>query len=116
MKVREMKTELTSLIVSRPVSRLSSLLTTYAGSPKYFGPILHYLRTNSIDIPSDYKLTSMRMEAEFYGIQKIIDHIDFLESEGKKREDGCMKGEENAYLQCPIPITHAHMHKQTTLC
>jgi hypothetical protein len=23
------------------------------------------------------------MEAEFYGIQKIIDHIDFLESEKK---------------------------------
>lgn len=58
----------------------------FTGSPKYFGPILHYLRTYSIDIPSDYTLSSMRMEAEFYGIQKIVDHINFLEGE-KNRED-----------------------------
>ena len=59
---------------------------TPSGSPKYFGPILHYLRTNSIDIPSDYELASMRMEAEFYGIQKIVDHIDYLDTE-KNREE-----------------------------
>lgn len=59
----------------------------HIGSPKYFGPILHYLRTNSIDIPSDYKLASMRMEAEFYGIQKIVDHIDFLEGEKTREEN-----------------------------
>lgn len=64
----------------------------FAGSPKYFGPILHYLRTNTIDIPSGYKLSAMRMEAEYYGIQKIVDHIDFLESE-KKQEDSQPKGE-----------------------
>ncbi len=34
----------------------------------------------------------MRMEAEYYGIQKIVDHIDFLESE-KKQEDSQPKGE-----------------------
>lgn len=33
----------------------------------------------------------MRMEAEFYGIQKIIDHIDFLESEKKHDTTNGMK-------------------------
>lgn len=33
----------------------------------------------------------MRMEAEFYGIQKIVDHIDFLEAE-KKSEDKVQRG------------------------
>lgn len=72
------------------------------GSPKYFGPILHYLRTNSIDIPAGYKLSSMRMEAEFYGIQKIIDHIDFLESERKDESaKGTTEGIGLLSKQCP---------------
>ncbi len=75
-------------------------LVPFIGSPKYFGPILHYLRTNSIDIPSGYKLSSMRVEAEFYGIQKIVDHIDFLETE-KKNDDNLQRGEYTLTLLVP---------------
>ena len=56
------------------------------GSPKYFDPILHYLRTNSLEIPSGVSRTSLRNEAEFYGIQKIVDHLDHLEKERAKKE------------------------------
>lgn len=35
----------------------------------------------------------MRMEAEFYGIQKIIDHIDFLETE--KKGEATVKGKKD---------------------
>lgn len=89
----EMRMELTLLIVRSNTNVGASFpgANFLAGSPKYFGPILHYLRTNSIDIPSDYKLSSMRMEAEYYGIQKIVDHIDFLEAE-KKQEDKPERG------------------------
>ena len=59
----------------------------FTGSPKYFGPILHYLRTNNLEIPSGVSCTSLRDEAEFYGIQKIVDHInDHLEKEKAKRD------------------------------
>jgi len=71
----------TSYISNRgPMISLSN-----SGSPKYFGPILHYLRTNSFDIPPDYQLSTLRTEAEYFGIQKIVDHIDYLED--KKRQE-----------------------------
>ena len=61
------------------------LCVSSSGSPKYFGPILHYLRTSVIDIPPNYTLSSIRMEAEFYGIQKIVDHIDYLTTEKQEQ-------------------------------
>ena len=100
MKVKRMRMELTSLIVCVHNSQSRHLypFMSTLGSPKYFGPILHYLRTNSIDIPAGYKLSSIRMEAEFYGIQKIIDHIDFLESEKKDEIIKGMAGEKGRYM------------------
>lgn len=57
-----------------------------AGSPKYFSPILHYLRTNNLEIPSGVNRQSLQLEAEYYGIQKIVDHLKHLEAEKQKAE------------------------------
>ena len=52
-----------------------------SGSPKYFEPILHFLRTNNLEVPPGLSQLSLKDEAEFYGIQKIVDHIDHQEKE-----------------------------------
>ena len=57
-----------------------------SGSPRYFEPILHYLRTNNLVIHG-IKLSSLRSEAEFYGIQKIVDHLDHLEKENAAKNE-----------------------------
>ena len=53
------------------------------GSPRYFRPILHYLRTNNLEFPNSMDKKSLQMEAEYYGVQKIADHIKHLEAEQK---------------------------------
>ena len=81
---------------------------TSLGSPKYFSPILQYLRSSVLDIPDGYKLSLMRTEAEFYGIQKIIDHIDFLEAEKKDLDSKkrglyiVARGEKNTRFSCSL--------------
>ncbi|XP_064383119.1 uncharacterized protein LOC135331796 [Halichondria panicea] len=55
-------------------------------SPKYFGSILHYLRTNNLELPSALNRQSLQLEAEFYGIQKIVDHLKHLESDKQNAE------------------------------
>ena len=37
-----------------------------------------------MDVPPDCKLSSIRMEADFYGLQNVVEHINYLE---KKPED-----------------------------
>ena len=56
----------------------------------------------------------MRMEAEFYGIQKIVDHIDFLEAE-KKNEDNSQRGEQfwKAVLKSMVMVLYP---QQNYLC
>lgn len=64
------------------------------GSPKYFSPILHYLRTNNLEIPSGVNRQSLQLEAEYYGIQKIVEHLKHLETE-KKESESIQKSERN---------------------
>ena len=92
-----MRTEHTSLTVcdtththTHTRTHTQFRLCVSSGSPRYFGPILHYLRTNVIDIPPNYTLSSIRMEAEFYGIQKIVDHIDYLTAEKQEQRGNRM--------------------------
>ncbi len=66
--------------------QFSSFVIFHTGSPKYFNPILHYLRTNNFEIPSGVSRQSLQLEAEFYGIQKIVDHLKHLEEEKEKTE------------------------------
>lgn len=56
-------------------------------SPHYFAPILHYLRCGVLELPPGITRTSLLKEAEFYGLQKIVDHITHVaEGEKKKKE------------------------------
>ena len=36
-----------------------------------------------MDVPPDCKLSSIRMEADFYGLQNVVDHINYLEKKPK---------------------------------
>ena len=47
---------------------------------------MHYLRTNNLEIPSGLNRQSLQFEAEFYGIQKIVEHLKHLESEKQRKE------------------------------
>ena len=62
----------------------SLLVISAAGSPRYFELILQYLRSNVLEIPTGFSPKILQIEAEFYGIQKIVDH---LEHERKKKEE-----------------------------
>ena len=57
-----------------------------AGSPKYFGPLLHYLRSGVLEIPPGISRTALLREAEFYGLPTVITHIQHLEEEKRKQE------------------------------
>ena len=65
---------------------INTLWISSPGSPKYFGSILHYLRTNNLELPSALNRQSLQLEAEFYGIQKIVDHLKHLESDKQNAE------------------------------
>lgn len=78
------------------------------GSPKYFEPILHYLRSNSVEVPPGLSRVSLRNEAEFYGIQKLVDHFDQLAEIEKAKSEPPKKGKYVSYSekqlkfsQCP---------------
>ena len=64
----------------------------HTGSPKYFEPILHYLRTNVPEVPPGLSRASLRSEAEFYGIQKLVDHLDHLAEMDKAKNESPKKG------------------------
>ena len=62
---------------------LSILLT---GSPKYFSPLLHYLRSGVLEIPPGVSQAALMREAEFYGLQSVMKYFQQLEEEKKKKE------------------------------
>lgn len=55
-----------------------------SGSPKYFGPLLHFLRSEVLEIPPGVSHTALQREAEFYGLSRVVAH--FKEEEKKKNE------------------------------
>ena len=63
------------------------------GSPKYFDPILHYLRSGVLEIPPGISRTTLLKEAEFYGLQTIVTRIEHIEAEKKKKPAVKSKGE-----------------------
>ena len=96
MRAREMQPLPSSLTVSNVTDCTKNLLhlsctDSCTGSPKYFEPILHYLRTNTAEVPPGLSRASLRSEAEFYGIQKLVNHFDQLaEMEKAKSEPPSM--------------------------
>ena len=56
------------------------------GSPKYFGPLLHFLRSGILEIPPEVSHTALHREAEFYGLKSVVAHFKQLEEEKRKRE------------------------------
>jgi hypothetical protein len=55
-----------------------------AGSPRYFSPLLHLLRSGELEIPPGVSHTSLQREAEFYGLSSVV--FKLQEEEKRKRE------------------------------
>lgn len=60
------------------------------GSPKYFGPLLHFLRSGVLEIPPGVSRMALQREAEFYGLSRIVAHF---EEEEKKKNEAAKRGE-----------------------
>lgn len=54
-------------------------------SPRYFGPILHFLRSGVLDIPPGVSHTSLQREAEFYGLTSVVQYFKDQEEEKRKK-------------------------------
>jgi hypothetical protein len=77
----------TSLLSGRhknPVDSTGALFVDR--SPKYFGPLLHFLRSGILEIPPEVSHTALHREAEFYGLKSVVAHFKQLEEEKRKRE------------------------------
>ena len=70
---------------------VSTHTLTPSGSPHYFAPILHYLRCGVLELPPGITRTSLLKEAEFYGLQKIVDHITHVTDGEKKKKEPAKK-------------------------
>ena len=57
----------------------------YIGSPKYFGPLLHFLRSGVFEIPPGVTHTALHKEAEFYGLTTVVAYFNQLEEDKKKK-------------------------------
>ena len=64
----------------------STLFFIFPGSPKYFGPLLHFLRSGVLEIPPGVSHTALQREAEFYGLNNVLAHFERLEEEKRKSE------------------------------
>ena len=57
-------------------------------TPKYFEPILHYLRTKELVIDPNVSMDGVLGEARFFGIQSLVDQIEKLKlAEEQKKSD-----------------------------
>ena len=56
------------------------------GSPKYFSPLLHYLRSGVLEIPPGVSRAALMREADFYGLQ-IATNEPPKKSKGAADED-----------------------------
>ena len=57
-----------------------------AGSPRYFSPLLHFLRSGVLEIPPGVSHTSLQREAEFYGLSSVVTYFKQQEEKKRKRE------------------------------
>ncbi|CAI8046538.1 SH3KBP1-binding protein 1 [Geodia barretti] len=55
-------------------------------SPRYFSPLLHFLRSGVLEIPPGVSHTSLQREAEFYGLSSVVAYFKQQEEEKRKRE------------------------------
>ena len=86
---------------SSPMCPLSTVLFTpmphyfmYSGSPRYFGPLLDFLRSGVLEIPPGVSHTALQREAKFYGLSSVV--TDFKQQEEEKRKINAKESE-------PIP-------------
>ena len=57
-------------------------------TPKYFEPILNYLRTKELVIDPNVSMDGVLGEARYFGIQSIVDQIEKLKlAEEHKKSD-----------------------------
>ena len=57
-------------------------------TPKYFEPILHYLRTKELVIDPNVSMDGMLEEVRCFGIQSLVDQIEKLKlAEEQKKSD-----------------------------
>ena len=57
-------------------------------TPKYFEPILNYLRTKELVIDPNVSMDGVLGEARYFGIQSIVDQIEKLKlAEEQKKSD-----------------------------
>ena len=57
-------------------------------TPKYFEPILNYLRTKELVIDPNVSMDGMLEEARCFGIQSLVDQIEKLKlAEEQKKSD-----------------------------
>ena len=57
-------------------------------TPKYFEPILNYLRTKELVIDPNVSMDGVLGEARFFGIQSLVDQIEKLKlAEEQKKSD-----------------------------
>lgn len=70
------------------ISNIIYLLVS--GSPKYFGPLLHFLRSGVLEIPPGVSHTALQREAEFYGLKKIV---TYFEEEEKRKNEAAKRSE-----------------------
>ena len=58
-------------------------------TPKYFEPILNYLRTKELVIDPNVSMDGVLGEARYFGIQSLVDQIEKLKlaEEQKKSDD-----------------------------
>lgn len=59
----------------------------FPGSPKYFGPLLHFLRSGMLDIPPDVSHTALQKEAEFYSLTSVVTYCKQLEDEERRKNE-----------------------------
>ena len=57
-------------------------------TPKYFEPILNYLRTKELVIDPNVSMDGVLGEARYFGIQRLVDQIEKLKwAEEQKKSD-----------------------------
>ena len=74
------------------VEKMKYVSLIIAGSPRYFGPLLHFLRSGVLEIPPGVSHTALQREAEFYGLSSVITNLKKQEEERRRRntrESGC---------------------------
>ena len=57
-------------------------------SPKYFEPILNYLRTGELNIDPNVNKENVIAEAKYFGIQSLVDKFEENEKENEKDFNG----------------------------